>query len=270
MFQEQLADFLRDGPRSGVTCLAGIDVGPTPATPADPLDAVGLSPMSEHAVLEAARCLGEPVGYLPEQAGALVQNLIPTASGADHQTSTSSRVTLAFHTETAFHPHLPSYLVLLCLRGDPAAATTWCTVDDAVADLDRAVVETLWQPRFRCGTDESFTGGLPTRLGPPRPIMWGDPASPSWTFDADLMVGIDLEADRALAELAAGVERQQRSVVLEAGDLMVIDNALVVHGRSPFPARYDGTDRWLQRAFVVPDLSVIDERDGRILTTAFA
>ena len=70
-------------------------------------------------------------------------------------------------------------------------------------------------------------------------------------------------ADRSLSVLI------DASNVGEAGDLLVIDNALVVHGRSPFPARYDGTDRWLQRAFVVADLSAIDQRDGRVLTTAF-
>ena len=84
------------------------------------------------------------------------------------------------------------------------------------------------------------------------------------------MVGTDLDAERALTELSAAVERHQRSVILEAGDLLVIDNGLVVHGRSPFPARYDGTDRWLQRAFVVADLASISERDGRVLTTAFS
>jgi alpha-ketoglutarate-dependent taurine dioxygenase len=60
------------------------------------------------------------------------------------------------------------------------------------------------------------------------------------------------------------------SVVLEPGDLLVIDNDIVVHGRSPFVARFDGTDRWLQRAFVVEDLAPSNgERDGRVITTAF-
>jgi L-asparagine oxygenase len=43
-----------------------------------------------------------------------------------------------------------------------------------------------------------------------------------------------------------------------------------VHGRSPFDARFDGTDRWLQRAFVVEQLEPsAGERRGRIITTTF-
>jgi L-asparagine oxygenase len=268
MFQE-LTDFRERRPRAGVLRLTGCEIGRVLATPEDPILAGGRSPVSEWTVLTAASCLGEAVGYLPEQGGALVQNLIPTPAGADHQTSTSSRVTLAFHTETAFHPHLPSYLVLLCLRGDPAAATTWCTVDDALSDLSPATVELLWQPRFRCGVDESFTGGVSAGLGPQRAILRGDRRAPAWTFDADLMIGTDVTAQDALAELSASVERHQQGVVLESGDLFVIDNELVVHGRSPFPARFDGTDRWLQRAFVVANLDAIVERDGQVLTTRF-
>jgi hypothetical protein len=99
--------------------------------------------------------------------------------------------------------------------------------------------------------------------------VWGDPAAPSWTFDADLMVGTDLEAQEALDVLTATVDERQQGVVLEAGDLLVLDNTLVVHGRSPFPARFDGTDRWLQRSFVVSDLEAIAHRDGQVITTTF-
>jgi alpha-ketoglutarate-dependent taurine dioxygenase len=60
-------------------------------------------------------------------------------------------------------------------------------------------------------------------------------------------------------------------VVLEPGDLLVVDNTVAVHGRSPFPARYDGTDRWLQRAFVVADLAPSAAvRSGRVVRTRFA
>jgi L-asparagine oxygenase len=38
--------------------------------------------------------------------------------------------------------------------------------------------------------------------------------------------------------------------VLEPGDMVFVDNRLVVHGRIAFWPRYDGTDRWLHRIFV--------------------
>ena len=77
-------------------------------------------------------------------------------------------------------------------------------------------------------------------------------------------------AQAALDALTALVETHHTSLVLEAGDLLVVDNHRCVHGRSPFAARFDGTDRWLQRSFVVADLSAsADDRVGRIITTTF-
>ena len=89
-------------------------------------------------------------------------------------------------------------------------------------------------------------------------------------FDADLMVGIDEEADDALGTLADATAACHTSVALVAGDLLVVDNSVAVHGRTPFTARFDGTDRWLQRTFVVTDLapSAADRR-GRVITTHF-
>jgi hypothetical protein len=60
-------------------------------------------------------------------------------------------------------------------------------------------------------------------------------------------------------------------VALRTGDLLVVDNSVSVHGRSSFPARFDGTDRWLQRTFVVSDLAAsATERQGRVITTRFS
>jgi L-asparagine oxygenase len=63
-----------------------------------------------------------------------------------------------------------------------------------------------------------------------------------------------------------------RSIKLNTGDLLCIDNRRTVHGRSSFVARYDGFDRWLQRSFVVRDLgkSAGDRHPGeRIIRTNF-
>jgi L-asparagine oxygenase len=84
------------------------------------------------------------------------------------------------------------------------------------------------------------------------------------------MVGVDPQAELVLCRLRELILEHQASIVLEAGDLLVIDNHLAVYGRSRFQARFDGTDRWLQRAFVVSDLSAsAADRDGRVITTCF-
>jgi L-asparagine oxygenase len=107
-------------------------------------------------------------------------------------------------------------------------------------------------------------------LGPPRPILTGTLDEPTFVFDADLMVGTDDRAERTLRRVAEVVEANHASVVLEPGDLLVVDNHLAVHGRSPFTPRFDGTDRWLQRTFVVADLAPsAADRDGRVITTVF-
>jgi hypothetical protein len=160
--------------------------------------------------------------------------------------------------------------VLLCLRGDPAAATTLASVHELLPHLDQRTIEVLRQPRFRTAVDESYLHGAPNRLGPPMPVLRGDPAWPSMVFDADLMVGTDAEADDALQRLGDAVAAHHGTVVLEAGDLLVVDNDVSVHGRTPFTPRFDGTDRWLQRTFVVSDLGPSSgERVGRVITTRF-
>jgi hypothetical protein len=245
-------------------------VGPTPATP---LAATTKDHVSEFVLLTAARRLGQPVGYAPEHGGDLVQNLVPTAADTERQTSTSSGVELAFHTETAFHPFKPRYVLLLCLRGDPEALTLLCAVDQILGALPDATRRVLSEPRFRTGVDASFLGRDASGagpLGPPMPVLTGPLERPLLTFDADLMVAEDTDAAAAIDELRAAVQAHHVGVSLEAGDLLVVDNATTVHGRSPFPARFDGTDRWLQRTFVVGDLAPsVGDRRGRVITTHF-
>lgn len=226
-------------------------------------------PRRERVLLAVARCLGHPVGFAPEHGGDLVQDLVPTPAGAHRQTSTSSAVELEFHTETAFHPHKPRYLLLLCMRGDPAAVTYLCGIDDLLPHLSLGARAVLAQPRFRTGADESFGGT--GRRGRRLAVLSGDPERPTLTYDADLMEGTDPEAQAALDELGARAQALRLGLVLGAGDLLVVDNHRCIHGRGPFPARYDGTDRWLKRTFVVSDLAAsAGERAGGVITTRFA
>ena len=225
----------------------------------------------EFVLLTVARRLGQPVGYRPEHGGELVQNILPVRGSESRQLSTSSKVELLFHTEAAFHPHRPRYLLLLCLRGDPHASTTLASIREIVRMLPLGVRRTLFEPRFRTAADESYVGTRPTQLGLALPVLSGNWDQPNLVFDADLMVGIDEEADAALRVLSSAVGSCHAAVTLEPGDLLVVDNSVAVHGRSPFTPRFDGTDRWLQRTFVVSDLAPsAGDRDGRIIATRFA
>jgi L-asparagine oxygenase len=267
---DALVDFVDAVPQAGAIVLRGMPVGELPLTPPSPTASTVKDRISEFVLLTVARRLGQPVGYLPEHGGDLVQNLVPIAGNADRQVSTSSKVELMFHTEAAFHPHRPRYLLLLCLRGDPAALTTLSSVFEVLPHLPTSLVDTLFQPRFRTAVDESYLHGRTNQLSAPMSVLRGDRARPSMVFDADLMVGVDAEADDALRALGAAVSSHQVGLALQAGDLLVVDNDVAVHGRSPYEPRFDGYDRWLQRSMAVTDLTPsADERAGRVIVTEF-
>jgi len=233
--------------RPAVRLRRGLDVGDVPPTPTDRGARAALG-RTELMLLREAGARGFPMAFSREQGGALVQNIYPVRESEARQISSSSRAQLGLHTEAAFHEHRPSEVLLLCLRGDPAAATTYAEADEIAAALGDGALAALSQRRFVTSVDESFmsngepdsqtTCSVMTRRGG------------AWTirYDEALMRGADPEAEEALGELGEAIRAATRSVTLEQGDLLVIDNARAVHGRSPFSARYDGTDRWLQRA----------------------
>jgi L-asparagine oxygenase len=267
---DALVDLGDAAPQAGALLLRGLPIGMLPPTPASPGSAVAKDRRSELTLLTVARRLGQPVGYAPEHGGDLVQDVVPTPTAVDRQVSTSSRVQLMFHTEAAFHPYRPRYLLLLCLRGDPAAATTLASIHEVLPRLPADVVDTLFEPRFRTAVDESYLHGRRNLLGAPMAVLGGRRDRPAMVFDADLMVGTDPAADTALQVLAEAVAAFHTAVILEPGDLLVVDNTAAVHGRTPFTPRFDGTDRWLQRTFVVADLAPsAADRHGRVIITQF-
>jgi hypothetical protein len=159
------------------------------------------------------------------------------------------------HTESCFHPYLPDFVLLLCLRGDPTAATTYADIEDIIPDLSDNCIHVLKQPWFRTSVDESFrTNGEPDQ---PRDlaVLYERPdGTHQLKYDKAVMVGLWKDAVAALEELNEAIEKHTKEIILQTGDLLIIDNATTVHGRKPFQARYDGTDRWLQRVLVRKDV----------------
>jgi enduracididine beta-hydroxylase len=94
-------------------------------------------------------------------------------------------------------------------------------------------------------------------------VLYGDPQAPYIRLDPYFMQRLedDEAGQAALDRLIEKIETQIHGLVLRPGDFVFMDNYRVVHGRKPFDARYDGSDRWLKRINLARDLR--KSRDAR-------
>jgi L-asparagine oxygenase len=199
-------------------------------------------------LIDCARGWGRPFGYWQEQDGAIVQNIFPIKKSENEQISSSSKKPLEMHTETAFHPWLPQYVFLLCLRGDSKAGTTFVDIDELVANLTKDEINILHQPIFKTSIDASFLNSQQTNKTITMPILYNNGSS--IRYDRNLMHSDDIDGHNVLLRLAELVEELKVVIYLETGQMAVIENWKIIHGRTEFMPRYDGWDRWLKRILV--------------------
>ncbi|MEE1827983.1 TauD/TfdA family dioxygenase [Streptomyces sp. BE20] len=192
--------------------------------------------------------LGTVIAYRDEKFGALVQNVVPVPALAGSQSNGGS-VQLEFHTENAFHPHRPDYVGLLCLRPahEDQVGTQVASIRRALPLLDEEALTVLREARFMTEAPPSFHA---VGLSSPHPVLGGAPEDPDICVDFHATRALDERAEKSLAQLREALVEVRSDVVLRPGDMIFVDNRLVVHGRVAFSPRYDGNDRWLHRVFV--------------------
>ncbi|WP_435228567.1 TauD/TfdA family dioxygenase [Streptomyces sp. Tue6028] len=224
------------------------DVGPTPESWATAGDRVAVWDVI---LLLLATAMGHPIAWEGQQEGRFVHNIVPSPGREAEQTGASSTVLLSPHTEDAFHPGRAHLLLLACMRNHDAVATTAASVRKV--RLDPADVALLSRPVLPILPDDAYTeaqsfGGEAPKV----PVLWQTEAGLTLRYDPAYTPLDEAPADYRAAydRLTAELERVSVAVALEPGDVLVVDNDVVVHGRVPFKARYDGTDRWLKRASV--------------------
>jgi L-asparagine oxygenase len=261
----------------GITIYRNTQIGDIPPTPSAPLLDEDVVPDAKESLLWTGRALGFPVGYKQEQGGRLIHNIFPVKTTEDRQISTSSKVELEMHTETSFHPYRPSFVLLLCLRGDPAAATTYANDFEILSRVGEQAKKILQQNWFTTSIDESFRTNGEEDMDIFTPVL-RKVGKDGWqlTYDSFFMKAVGdgsdaslRQAEAALQEFKNAVISSTREVVLKAGDLLVINNENTIHGRKPFQPRYDGTDRWVQRLLVVKRLPSAPHISGSVITTEF-
>lgn len=238
--------------------LTDAELGPTPANWRAAARSAAADPHSaslrlDLAVLLLARCAGEPFGWVGQQDGRLVNNIVPSPGHEFEQSGASSATLLSPHTEDAFHPERANLLMLACLRNVDAVGTTVSSIRRV--DLDPADRALLTTPTLPILPDVSYGDGHERHTAVPLPTIWdaaentGAASFPTLRYDPAYtpLDDADPAFRLAYARLGAELERVCVTVALAPGEMLLVDNDVAVHGRVPFTARYDGTDRWLKR-----------------------
>jgi Fe(II)/alpha-ketoglutarate-dependent arginine beta-hydroxylase len=200
------------------------------------------------AMLLVASVMGRVFGWEGQQGGKLVHDIVPSPGQEQEQTGAGSSVLLSPHNEDAFHPERAHLLMLGCLRNPDRVATHAASVRSV--ELDETDRKVLAQPRLPILPDASYsTPQTGDKEAPEIPTLWQRADGICVRFDP-AYTPLDRAEElyrAAYHRLEQGLQHATTSVRLTPGDLLVLDNDVVVHGRAPFQARYDGTDRWLKR-----------------------
>jgi hypothetical protein len=252
-----------------VQIIDNVTIGSIPPTPFS-LDPKANVDIAESSLLEIAKDYGFPISYIQEQNGNAIQHVFPIKKTEKEQMSTSSRVELELHTETAFHTYKPDYVMLLCLRGDENAATTYVCMEDLLGYAEPEMLYELTKEDFVTSIDKSFRmNGEEDKLIKTAVIQRREDGYIRLNYDSSAMYGATPGAQIALDEFRKIIAKNVREFTLQAGQLAVIDNSSTIHGRKNFEARYDGTDRWLLRCLVRNELPPDNHRRGNVVTTTF-
>ncbi|HXM54945.1 MAG TPA: guanitoxin biosynthesis L-enduracididine beta-hydroxylase GntD [Candidatus Dormibacteraeota bacterium] len=270
--RESLARF-RGSETAAALLIQGIAVDDRalPPTPLHWRDASGPQSAAlrreEYILMLVAAYFGEPYGYATLQGGHLFHHLLPIPGQEDDQSGHSSAVELDWHSEDAFTPARCDFLALMSLRNHERIGTLFAPID-VLATLSPADRRVLAEPRFVVHADEEHlknVGGLQpgmpsihesTATGALVPILHGGGDLPYMVIDKAFMAPRDGddEAERVFAKAMAAIDRSIEPVPMGPGDILIVDNHRAVHGRAPFTARYDGTDRWLIKVSITRDL----------------
>ena len=212
---------------------------------------------SEFYLMMLSRFLGEPFSYRQERNGTIIHNMRPKRGNEREISSDSSEILLDLHNENIYHPVYPDYLLFCGLRKDPAgkAKTIVVSVDDFYNNISPYDIPILRSKRFRTSIDFNFGNTLAERgSGVLIQVLFGPADSPFIAYDDEYIAGIDAESQATLNRLRTLLHNTLYGFELEQGEILLLDNLRTLHGRTAFKARYDGTDRWMQRVLVTRDI----------------
>ncbi|USO00970.1 MAG: TauD/TfdA family dioxygenase [Alphaproteobacteria bacterium] len=224
---------------------------------------------------------GYPYSWKTQNGGSFVSDVLPIQGFEEHQQGYGSNVNLRFHTEDSFHIARADFLTLMCMRNDSRTPTTLFPIQlDAIPDEykrelfkeqyeiypdDSHTEVTYTEKQYKENTDLQKTFETFNKIRKIS-ILRGQWNNPYLQLDPEIMPTENLttEAKAAFDYICEKIEESRTGLALNQGEILIINNHLLAHGRGKFKANYDGRDRWMERILVLEDLrKTVSHRTGR-------
>jgi len=257
--KNKLYDFSKNGSDKGFLLIKGFPIDDKEIPPTPQHATFSLGGETQFAKLQAIvnQTLGEMIGCEAQGGGRVFQDMIPDQKLAKTQTGIGSEVELDVHTEQAFSDLKPDFISLACLRSDPHAKTYILHVSKILENLSekerRLLREPLWKigvvASFKLYTDKFLYGDIRG----PIPIISGDETNPILVYNHYLMEGITDEAENLRKKILDIYYKHRCYHILKPGEILILDNRNMLHGRSAYKPNYDEGNRFICRTLVVID-----------------
>ncbi|MBD2699474.1 TauD/TfdA family dioxygenase [Spirosoma sp. BT702] len=196
---------------------------------------------------------GFPIAYEVQHNGRIINDVLPVEEFKNIDNSTAG-VAKRFnlHTEDAYHNFPPDFIGLFCIRNNEKAATLVSILSDNIfTDKDySSLFEKLFINQANAGSAQNYNYEVK------RAILFGQKSKPNIRLNTARLPQIDNKQISSLLSSFVDIlnENSQR-VVLQSGDMIIMNNLRCVHGRDAFETDFSVEKRWLLRVLSRRDIA---------------
>ncbi|MDF1779827.1 MAG: TauD/TfdA family dioxygenase [Alcanivoracaceae bacterium] len=210
----------------------------------------------------------ETISYGTENNGELFVNLVPIDGQGAY--AEKSKNAMRGHTDAASFPFSgerdhdqpriapsPDLVTLIGLRNPSKVPTTIMPLKKVVSGLDQQTIEVLQEPRFSIRPQKTFIEGMQKKLGrvhvlhrvPLLRILRTSLLSIRYSHSSVVSYdSADSVSEEACNRLQQACAHSVEELVIEPGDILVINNRSCLHGRRSL-GEEGNNGRWLIRAY---------------------
>jgi L-asparagine oxygenase len=224
-----------------------IDTPLTDVTPQEKASISELSLLLMSSVLRSCPYINED-----EKSGTVIQNVIPIPGKEHERSGSGSLLQFNWHTENVHEEHPAEFLMLLCLRGDKNAFTSFMLIEDILSGLDEQFLHLLLTTKFLMKTGPSYHK---VKVCLRSILTLEEDGGYTIVYNSDIArcCPQDEIGKKVYIDFQNYIEKSvpTYAISLEPGECVIIKNREALHKRDGFVVSTTVEERrWLQRVYL--------------------